>query len=85
MCAARGARRPRTLPFVLDHVEVGSTDADGVDPDEHLAAPRLVELDLRDLEQPSWFVEDGRSRLHDYPSACVTDAQSVTVATFWSA
>ena len=76
------------LPFHL--VEVGPADADSGHPDDDLVRPRLVEVELDDLERLADGVEEGRARLQsstsaDHPSAALTSAQLVTVETFWSA
>jgi hypothetical protein len=76
--------RRRPLPLALDDVQVGAADADRGHADEHLAGPRLVELDLADLERPPLLPEDGRPRVHA-SSAAATSPQLVTVATFWRA
>ena len=48
----------------VGEVQVGVAHAGRADPHEHLAGPRLVELDALHGERPAGLVEDGRADLH---------------------
>ena len=62
-------RRPSELPLHL--VEIRATDADGGHPDDDLVRPRLVEVELDDLERLADAVEEGGARLQSSTSAVV--------------
>ena len=71
LVAERHRHHPR--PRAVDDREVGVAEAGGADPDEELARPRRVELELGDLERPrlgvgplgAHLAEDGAPDLHD--------------------
>ena len=62
LVAEHHRRGPAELPLHL--VEVGAADADGGHPDDDLVRPRLVEVELDDLEGLADGVEEGRTCLH---------------------
>ncbi len=46
----------------LQHVQVGVADAGRLEPDDHLARPGLVDLELRELEPPELADDDAAIR-----------------------
>ena len=53
-------------------VEVGVADAAGDEPDQHLAGPRLGELDLLDGERLAELLEHRGAHLHPRPPSPIT-------------
>ena len=72
-------------------MQIGAADADGGHPDQHLAGPRLAQLDRANLERPPRLPEEGGPRPHRgavtplLTPAFITADELVTWETFWSA
>ena len=69
----------RPLPFAVDDVEVRVADARGDHPDEHLALPRRVELELLDGQGHARSVEDQASRQRAAHAPDATNAEGRTI------
>ena len=76
--------RHRPRPLAPHDVQVRAADADGVHAHEDVAGPRLLDLDLGQLERPARRPEERRRRPHP-PSSATSSSVVFTSARFVTA